>query len=71
MEDDMKSLVSDEIKKFRQSYQVGIVLINVNSSAFNLYHFIHTLVHVIKIPINKMPTYLLFCMHSICTYLYT
>lgn len=24
MEDDMKTLVSDEIKKFRQSYQVGI-----------------------------------------------
>ena len=26
MEDDMKTLVSDEIKRFRESYKVGVLL---------------------------------------------
>ena len=30
MEDDMKTLVSDEIKKFRLSYEVGVVFIPMN-----------------------------------------
>ena len=46
MEDDIKNLVSDEIKKFRMSYKVGVVMyVMENDQPSTNQHSAHTHTH--------------------------